>query len=148
MTTRWTQSDIDRFNEKKGKLRPKDSGAAPVPGEKKGNYPQNRSFALGRMKGGTMNKTEQLYSDHLEFRKRAGEVLWYEFEPMNLRLAEKCFYQVDFLVMLTSGQLECHEVKGYWQDDARVKIKTAAAKFPFRFIAVRLVKGYWEVREF
>ena len=109
---------------------------------------QPKSFALGRMKQGKMNKTETAYSNLLEFKKGLGEVLWYEFEPMNLRLADKCFYAVDFLVMLKNGQLECHEVKGYWTDDALVKIKAAAEKFPFKFISVQLIKGNWEVREF
>lgn len=106
------------------------------------------SFALGRMKAGKMNKTESAYARYLEALKHVGEVLWYEFEPMNLRLADKCFYTVDFMVMVKSGQIECHEVKGYWTDDALVKIKAAAEKFPFRFISVRLVKGNWDVREF
>jgi hypothetical protein len=118
------------------------------------NYSQKEAknipaaFALGRLKAGKMNKTEAAYAKYLEALKHAGEVLWYAFEPMNLKLADKCFYAVDFLVMVKTGQLECHEVKGYWTDDALVKIKTAAANFPFRFIAVRLVKGEWEVREF
>lgn len=109
---------------------------------------QPSSFALGRMKSGKMNKTEALYAKHLEFMKQSGEVLWYEFEPMNLRLANKCFYQVDFLVLMNSGSLECHEIKGYWTDDALVKIKAAAEKFPFKFTAFRLVKGVWESRSF
>lgn len=106
------------------------------------------SHALGRLKAGNMNKTEAAYAKYLEALREAGEVLWFEFEPMNLKLADKCFYRVDFLVMMKSGQLECHEVKGFWTDDALVKIKTAAAKFPFRFISVRHKKGKWEVREF
>lgn len=110
--------------------------------------PVNRVQALGRLKSGEMNKTEKHYQEHLEMRKRLGEILWYQFEPMNLRLGDKCFYRVDYLVMTASRELEAHEVKGYWTDDALVKIKVAAEKFPFRFIAVRLVKGGWEVREF
>lgn len=106
------------------------------------------SFALGRMKAGKMNKTETAYSKYLQTLKDVGKVIWFEFEPMNLRIAEKCFYQVDFLVMMQNGQLECHEVKGFWTDDALVKIKAAAAKFPFRFISVKLEKGQWVVREF
>lgn len=106
------------------------------------------SFALGRLKSGNMNKTEAAYASHLESLKSKGEVLWYLFEPMNLKLADKCFYRVDFMVMLQSGQIECHEVKGFWTDDALVKIKTAAEKFPFRFIAVRKKKDGWEEREF
>lgn len=135
--TRWTQADIDRLQQPK--LR--DSR---VFSQKQ----QPASFALGRLKAGTMNKTEAAYSKYLETQKQFGDVAWYEFEPMNLRLADKCFYKVDFLVMLKSGQLEVHEVKGYWTDDALVKIKTAAEKFPFRFISVILKKGQWEIREF
>jgi len=50
--------------------------------------------------------------------------------------------------LLASGELECHEVKGFWRDDARVKIKVAASIYPFRFVAVRKVKGGFTVEEF
>ena len=40
--------------------------------------------------------------------------------------------------MLASGVMEAHEVKGFWQDDARAKIKIAADMYPFRFIAVKV----------
>lgn len=105
-------------------------------------------YALGRLKQGVMNKTEQKYHAHLTALKFAKEVLWFEFEPANLRLSDGCFYKIDFMVMTKTGELEVHEVKGYWRDDALVKIKIAAAKFPFRFIAVQLKKGNWDVREF
>lgn len=39
--------------------------------------------------------------------------------------------------MLATGELEMHEVKGFWEDDARVKIKVAASFYPFSFIAAR-----------
>lgn len=104
--------------------------------------------ALGRMKQGKMNKTEYAYSQYLQFQKQIREVVWFEFEPMNLRLADKCFFKVDFLVLTKEYQLEVHEVKGYWTDDALVKIKTAAEKFPFKFISKQLVKGEWITREF
>lgn len=104
--------------------------------------------ALGRLKAGVMNKTETAYRDRLELLKQAGEVLWYEFEPMNLRLAEACHYKPDFLVMMKDRTLEFHEVKGYWEQDALVKIKTAADKFPMKFIAVQYKNKTWEVREF
>jgi len=108
--------------------------------------------ALGRMKTGVMNKTEAAYADHLEFRRRAGEVAQVWFEGVTLKLAERCRYTPDFLVMLTDGRIEAHEVKGHWQDDARVKIKVAAEKFPFRFVAVRAVAkregGGWAEEDF
>ena len=102
--------------------------------------------ALGRLKAGALNKTEQEYRDMLEQRKRAGEIAWYAFEAMKLRLADNTFYSPDFTVMLSNGALEQHEVKGFWTDDARVKIKVAAALFPFPFFAIKKVKGgAWEV---
>lgn len=106
------------------------------------------SFALGRLKVGMMNKTESAYAQLLETRKRLGEVAWYRFEGVKLRLADSTFYTPDFAVMLADGGLECHEVKGHWTDDARVKIKVAAEMYPLRFIAVRRVKQVWEVELF
>lgn len=94
--------------------------------------------ALGRMKVGRMNNAELAYSKVLELRKHAGEVLWYSFEGMTLRMADRTTYTPDFAVMLANGEMEMHEVKGFFQDDAKVKIKVAAAMFPFRFIAVRM----------
>ena len=131
----WTAADIDKLKVVK-------------PGGVKVKSNQPASFALGRLKEGQMNKTEAAYAQLLELKKHTGDVLWYEFEPINLKIASKCFYRVDFLVMLKSGQLECHEIKGFWTDDAKVKIKAAAAKFPFKFIAIQLIKGNWNVTEF
>ncbi len=107
-----------------------------------------RMQALGRLPTGKMNKTERRYADQLELQKAAGDVLWWAFEPVNLRLGIDCFYKIDFLVMKFDGLLECHEVKGYWTDDALVKIRVAAEKFPFKFIAIRWVKQQWEYRHF
>jgi len=104
--------------------------------------------ALGRLKSGAMNQTEKRYADRLELLKRAGEILWYEFEPANLRLADRCLYKIDFWVLTKDREIEVHEVKGFWTDDALVKIKVAAEKFPFRFIAIQYVKKEWTIREF
>lgn len=108
--------------------------------------------ALGRLKKGQMNKTESEYCQLLELRKRAGEVVWYRFEGIKIRLADNTFYTPDFAVMLSTGEMEMHEVKGFWTDDARVKIKVAAEQYPFRFIAVKpkakKAGGGWEVEEF
>lgn len=97
----------------------------------------NRSFALGRLKPGTLNKTEAAYAAHLDLLKHAGEVLWHRFEGLKLRLADNTFYTPDFAVMAADGVMECHEVKGFWQDDARAKIKIAADLYPFRFLAIK-----------
>lgn len=111
-----------------------------------------KHFALGRMKVGTKNKTEEAYGAELELRKRAGELAWYAFEGVKLRLADNTFYTPDFAVMRSSGELEMHEVKGFWTDDARVKIKVAASLFPFHFIAIsqrpKREGGGWKIEEF
>lgn len=139
--TRWTTKDV---NSLQGQQKPQGWGN----GAKQDSGAAAGMHALGRLRSGEMNKTEKRYADHLEALKTSGDVLWWSFEPMNLRLGAKCFYAVDFLVLLKNGQIEAHEVKGYWTDDALVKIKVAAEKFPFRFVAARWVKKEWEYREF
>jgi len=109
-------------------------------------------LAKGRLKAGEMNDTENRYAAYLEQRKQAGEIAWYKFEGVKLRLADKAWYTVDFFVMLIDGTLEAHEVKGKWEDDARLKIKVAQDLYPFRFIAAKPVPasrgGGWEVEDF
>lgn len=110
-------------------------------------------FVRGKRRApGEMNKTEAAYAEHLEGQRVLGIIEWWAFEAVTFRLAKDCRYTPDFLVMLASGVLECHETKGFWADDAKVKIKCAAEKFPFRFVAVkRLPKkhgGGWQEQEF
>ncbi|AXE32747.1 DUF1064 domain-containing protein [Chromobacterium phragmitis] len=108
--------------------------------------------ALGRLKTGAMNKTEAAYAQHLEAQKVAGRVAWFKFEGLKFRLADSTFYTPDFAVMLASGEMEAHEVKGFWQDDARAKIKIAADMYPFKFVAIKARSkkdgGGWAVEEF
>ena len=111
-----------------------------------------RILALGRLKTGQRNKTEASYEALLSARQHAGEVAWFRFEGLKLRLADNTFYTPDFAVMRADGQIECHEVKGHWMDDARAKIKIAAEMYPFRFLAVRPKAkrdgGGWDVEVF
>lgn len=109
-------------------------------------------YALGRLPTGAMNKTEARYDAYLWEQRHAGAVVWHKFEPLKLRLADSTFYSPDFAVLLADGFLEMHEVKGFWEDDARVKIKVAASIYPFRFIAVTAEAkkrgGGWKVEQF
>lgn len=113
--------------------------------------PRRRGRAT-RRKPGEMNKTEEKYAEHLETRRLAGEVQEYHFDAVKLRLAEKCFYTPDFMVVLADGVVQFHEVKGFWEDDARVKIKVAAKAYPFPFIAASPLPkkrgGGWEYEDF
>lgn len=101
---------------------------------------------------GAMNQTEEAYAKKLENDLSEGRILWYKFEGIKLRLADNTFYTPDFFVMDTQGFLECHEVKGHWEDDARVKIKVAASLFPFKFVGIMKATkkngGGWEVEAF
>lgn len=109
-------------------------------------------LALGRLPVGAMNRTEAAYAAHLELRRVAGEVAWWLFEGVKLRLADKTFYSPDFAVMLSGGEMEMHETKGFMRDDAAVKIKVAAALFPFRFKLVRALPkakgGGWNIEDY
>ncbi|MEN6384597.1 MAG: DUF1064 domain-containing protein [Phycisphaerales bacterium] len=109
-------------------------------------------YALGRLKQGVMNTTESKYEAHLKQLMMVGEVIWYKFEGIKFRLADNTFYTPDFIVLTKDNALEAHEVKGFWQDDAKVKIKVASDLYPIRFLAIKVKPkkdgGGWEIEEF
>jgi hypothetical protein len=148
---RWTDDELAAHQARvglRGSRSTADVSAPPfkIPGTDAGR------FALGRLPIGTMNKTEAAYDEHLKSLHHTGEVIWHKFEAVKLRLADNTFYTCDFAVLPASGVLEMHEVKGFWQDDAKVKIKVAASIYPFRFIVVKARAkkngGGWEREEF
>lgn len=106
----------------------------------------------GRASRHGMNKTEARYAQDLELQKRAGVVIWWKFEGFTLTLAPGARFTPDFAVMKRSGELEFHEIKGFWREAARVRIKVAASLYPFKFIAVQAIKqkdgGGWKVEKF
>lgn len=107
----------------------------------------NKFVAKANKPRESMNQTESAYALYLEALKRSGRVLRYDFEPVKLRLADATYYTPDFRVLAQDGTLEFHEVKGFWRDDARVKIKVAAEMHPYRFLAVKKTKNGWEHEE-
>ncbi len=87
---------------------------------------------------GVMNRTEREYADQLDILRAAGEVVCYWFEEWTFKLANDVRYTPDFAVLLASGEVEIVEVKGpIVRDDARVKLRTAAAHWPFRFVMMQ-----------
>jgi len=97
---------------------------------------------------GSMNKLETAYAQRLELLRQSGQIRNFRFEAVKLRLAENTFYTPDFYVV-TEQEIQLHEVKGFWEDDARVKIKVAAFEYPeFQFIAVKKNKGEWIFENF
>lgn len=103
-----------------------------------GPSPVERMQRVGRDMRGKQNKTETAYENEvLKPQLHVGEILWYRFEAIKLRLADNTFITIDYPVITAAGQLEFREVKGRWTDDARAKTKVAAAQYPFRFLAIQ-----------
>ena len=95
---------------------------------------------------GAMNKTETAYLALLESR---GDVLEARFEEVKFRLATGAWYTPDFFARTKRG-FEVHEVKGFWREAARVRIKVAAEQFPWwPFYVAKKVKvadgGGWDI---
>lgn len=67
----WTQADLDAFYEERANVGHESVAAA------------QKRLAVPKAKGrhqhvaGEMNRTERAYSEHLEMRKLAGEVVWW-----------------------------------------------------------------------
>lgn len=118
-------------------------------------FPHHALRARGRCRTpGQMNGTEKAFAAHLENRQRAGEIVWYAFEAVTLKLAPDCRLTIDFMVMLPDGTIELLDTKGgkknkrtgeqtfHAEDDAVIKLRTAAAKFSmFNFAVVFPVPG-------
>jgi len=118
--------------------------------------------ATGRVRHtpGSMNKTEARYSEYLNLRKHAGEIVQWWFEPLKFRLGKSVSYTLDFEVLYPDGRVEFVDVKGrrknsglweaFWEDDTRVKIKVVAHNHPeFDFVGVHeLDGGEWKVERF
>lgn len=144
---RWTEEQHADFLRRRGL-----AGSPPVIDTSLPPFlpPNNEAgmFARGKLKPREMNKTEAKYDCHLHALKLVGDVIWYDFECIKLRLADHTYYTPDFLVLTKDFVLEIHETKGFWRDDARVKIKVAAAQFPFRFFGITKSKTGWDREEF
>lgn len=109
-----------------------------------------RAMARPRHVPGSMNKLERQFAAELAMRHVAGDIENWRFEAIKLRLAEKTFYTPDFSVVAKGGFVYLYEVKGHWEDDARVKVKVAAEMFPeFHFVGVTFDKrAGWQYEYF
>lgn len=127
-------------------------GRIPPEALPKPKHGKERLYALGRLKVGEKNSTEQRYEDEvLKPGMIAGEILWYRFEGIKLRLADNTFLTVDFAVLPASGVLTMVDVKGaaaIVEEDARVKMRVAAEAYPFAFqLAFPVKGGGWTIKD-
>jgi hypothetical protein len=127
-------------------IKPSPPPATPLPPKKPVGHverlEERESIAAGlgarpRHVAGEMNGTEKRYAAYLETRRICGEIADWKFEAIKLKLARATFYNPDFMVVRKDGRLELHEVKGFAEDDWRVKHKIAIEMFPeFGFVIV------------
>lgn len=116
----------------------------------------NRRGGRAIRKADGPSKTEAAYArEALEPLKRQGVIRDYWHEPVKFRLADRTYYTPDYMLVLASGIIEFVEVKGrkgagpWCEEDALVKIKVAAAMYPFVFRMVWPAKGGgWDRKEY
>lgn len=121
-----------------------------------GYQARQRLFAKGRLPAGEKNRTEQRFEDEwVKPRAQSGEIIWWAFEGITLKLAKDCRLTMDFFIQLASGELQAWDVKGSFaivEGDALVKMRVAAGKFPLRFFMAapkpKRDGGGWLIKEF
>ena len=112
-------------------------------------YVKARAWKRATKVAGRMNKLEAAYAERLDSFVKMGLISSFKYEAVKLRLADNTFYTPDFMVVGSDGTIAMHETKGYWEDDARVKIKVAAEMFPFFiFIGAQFKRKTWELETF
>lgn len=115
-------------------------------------------IARGQLRERAMNRNETDYAGELERARARGEIQWWAFEALKLRLADNTYLTPDFVVLGVGSELELHEVKGakrkrtatgpvvtyFCEEDAKVKLKAAAEHFPFLFrVVFKSGNGLW-----
>ena len=103
-----------------------------------------------------MNKTEKAFSRLLNEAIRQGLIESWIFQGMYFRMAKNTFHHPDFspvIVLEPFRHIAIFEVKGHWEDDARVKWKTVAAMHPWsQWYAVQKIRekedGGWLVERY
>lgn len=80
---------------------------------------------------GQMNKVEEEYSQTLERQRIAGEIAWWGFERITVKLAADCRYTSDFTLLHSDGSFEFVQVKGAgpMNETSAVKCRMAAEQF-------------------
>ena len=143
---RWTPEQLEAHQARRAALEAIKLPQAPTVESLTAVVAKGTQRALG------MNKTEAEYADALEARKARGEIVWWRYEAITLKLADNTRYTPDFLLMLPDGELQVHETKGgFIREDGWQKLKIAAGLFPFRFFLCqkRAKKdgGDWLIKE-
>jgi hypothetical protein len=98
-----------------------------------------------------MNGLESAYAKHLDVLKLAGDVKWWAFNAVRLRIAmgEKvAWYRPDFFIEFADGSFAFHETKGFEREAALLRLKVAAGLVPIPFALVKKNGSGWYYEEF
>lgn len=136
------------MQEARDKMRLNSQGAYHFRPKKQEIMSSIKQYAKGRRPLGIMNRLESKFAETLEEQKQNGDIVWWAYEPIRLRLADNTTYTPDFFVMTQDLELIVYETKGRWLDAARIKIKVAADLYPFRFVAAQWKNKQWVYEEF
>lgn len=112
--------------------------------------------------GETLNKTEQRFAEYCEHRRLIGEIRTFQMKPDCIALSATCRYYPDAVITHNDGSFEVVDCKAAWvktskvlkkksvhihiEDDALVKIKWSASKFPeytFSLYGLHHKTGTW-----
>jgi hypothetical protein len=131
---------------KLGARPPKDNDSS-LPASRKGEDISIYGEIIARkrkIKEKGMNKTEKEFSEILEEAFQRGEILRWQFEEVTLKIAPSTRYIPDFVAVMPNGNWQVFEIKGHLEDDAAVKFKAAAEKYPeISFHMLKKKKGQW-----
>jgi len=137
----WSKSELEDFEKRYAndlKARKDEDKGAPV----ETGVPLYKVLAQDRPD--TMNKLEKAWYDHLI---RTTDYLIFS-QALKLRMADKTWYTPDFFCLCPDGIVRIFETKGFFRDDAAVKLKTTAEMYScFRFYLVKKAKGgAWDIK--
>lgn len=151
---RWTDAELANFQAKKfpaQRINKIEDGPRPGGATVPAQTGTEKFQALGRMAKGRMNKTEAAYAQLLDAQKHDGIVREWKFHAIRVRLADRTFYEPDFIVVMADGEIQIREVKGsYTTPTGQMKVKMCAEVLNFfRIIkASRQKDGSWTYQEF
>jgi len=114
-----------------------------------------------RKRAGEMNRTEAAFVEELKRMQTVGEIVWWRWDCLTLRMADRTHYHPDFAVLYADGLLRLIDTKGcttkdgkykpFCEEDATLKMKIVADQFPIVIaIAYRLPKkagGGWRIED-
>jgi len=106
------------------------------------------SLKLAPFKG--RSKLEEEFRLSLYVDLQRGNIVWFDYEAMRLRIGKDAYYKPDFVTLSWGGSMTFYEVKGHWREAARVRIRAAAERYRmFSFFAVSKPKGEgWKYEAF